>query len=460
VRRDIDSSYHFILPVTVGNLLLSMNRSSAALLLACVVALGAAPASAQSQKPRQIIKLDRIVAVVNNEVITRNSLEERTRLALKQLQQRGTAPPPRGVLERQLLERMITDWVQLHFARETGLRVDDVELERALGRIAEENKLSMPQLRAALERDGVPFNRFREDIRNEIILARLREREVNNKIVVTESEIDNFISTQQAQEGKSSEYNLSHILIVVPEQASPEQIQQRQSRAEQALAQLRGGADFRQIAATFSEAPDALQGGAMGWREASRLPALFVDALKGMRTGEISPLLRSANGFHILRLDDQRGSQAPVIVQQTRARHILVKTNELVSENDARNRLANLKERLDNKANFAELARVHSEDTSASKGGDLGWISPGDTVPEFERAMNALKPGEIGGPVRSPFGWHLIEVLERRNEDMSKERLRLMARQALRERKSDEAYQEWVRQLRDQAFIDIRLDEK
>lgn len=198
----------------------------------------------------------------------------------------------------------------------------------------------------------------------------------------------------------------------------------------------------------------------MGWRESARLPTIFVDALKTMRISEVSPLLRSANGFHILRLNDQRGSQTPVIVQQTRARHILIKTNELVSENEARNRLNNLKERLDNKGDFAELARVHSEDTSATRGGELGWVSPGDTVPEFERAMNALKPGEISAPVRSPFGWHLIQVLERRNEDMSKERLRLMARQALSARKSDEAYQEWVRQLRDQAFIDIRLEER
>jgi peptidyl-prolyl cis-trans isomerase SurA len=435
-----------------------MTSFRVSLLFACAFFLGVSAVSAQ--KPRQIIAIDRIVAVINNEVITRNALEERTIFALRQLRQQGTPPPARAVLEKQLLERLITDRVQLDVAKQTGLSVDDVELERAIGRIAEENKLSLPLLRAAIEKDGIPFDRFREDIRNEIILARLREREVSNKIVVTDSEIDNFINTQQTQTSGNDEYKLSHILVVVPEQASPEQIQLRQARAEQALAQLKGGADFRQVAATFSEAPDALQGGSMDWRESSRLPTIFVEALKTMRVGETSALLRSANGFHILRLNDQRGSQSPIIVQQTRARHILIKTNELISENDARSRLITLKERLDNKADFAELARVHSEDTSASRGGDLGWISPGDTVPEFERAMSALKPGEISAPVRSPFGWHLIQVQERRNEDMSKERLRLMARQALRARKSDEAYQEWVRQLRDQAFIDIRLDEK
>jgi len=427
-------------------------------LLACALALNAP--DVQAQKARAIVTIDRIVAVVNDEVITRLDLDERTKLAMKQLQQQGTPLPPVAVLEKQILDRMIADRVQLQFAKETGLRIDDAELERALGRIAEENKLSITQMRAEIEKSGVPFAKFREDIRNEIILTRLREREVDNKITITESEIDNFIATQKTQEGKSDEYNLSHILVVVPEKASPEQIQQRQNRAEEALAQLKGGADFRQVAASFSEAPDALQGGMMGWRETSRLPSIFVDALKTMRLGELSPVLRSANGFHILKLNDKRGAASPVIVQQTHARHILIKTNELVSESEARNRLNTLRERLENKADFAELARVHSEDSSAAKGGDLGWLSPGDTVPEFERAMNALKPGEISAPVRSQFGWHLIQVLERRNEDMSNERQRLAARQALRARKSDEAYQEWVRQLRDQASIEIRLEEK
>jgi peptidyl-prolyl cis-trans isomerase SurA len=429
-----------------------------AALLACALALNA-PA-AQAQKPRPIVTIDRIVAVVNDEVITRLDLDERTKLAMKQLRQQGTPLPPVAVLEKQILDRMISDRVQLQFAKETGLRIDDAELERALGRIAQDNKLSISQLRAAVEKDGVPYAKFREDIRNEIIVTRLREREVDNKITITEGEIDNFINTQKTQEGSGDEYNLSHILIVVPEKASPEQIQLRQNRAEEALAQLKSGTDFRQVAAAFSEAPDALQGGLMGWREASRLPAIFVDAVKPMRPGELGPVLRSANGFHILRLNDKRGTSSPVIVQQTHARHILIKTNELVSESDARNRLNTLKERLENKADFAELARVHSEDSSAAKGGDLGWLSPGDTVPEFERAMNALKPGEISAPVRTQFGWHLIQVLGRRNEDMSKERQRLAARQALRARKSDEAYQEWVRQLRDQASIEIRLEEK
>jgi peptidyl-prolyl cis-trans isomerase SurA len=306
----------------------------------------------------------------------------------------------------------------------------------------------------------VPYARFREDIRNEIIMTRLREREVENKIVVAESEIDTFLSTQREQQGRKEEYDLSHLVVVVPENASPEQIQTRRARAEQAQAQLKAGADFRQVAAAFSDAPDALQGGSLGWREADRLPTIYFEAAKNMAPLEVSDILRSPNGFHIIRVNARRNSEAPVMVQQTHARHILIKTNELVSENEARARLRNLKERLDNKVSFTELARAHSEDASAPKGGDLGWLLPGDTVPEFERAMNALKPGEISEPVRSPFGWHLIEVLERRNQDMSKERTRLVARQTLRARKSDEAYAEWVRQLRDRAYVELRLEDR
>ena len=433
-------------------------------LLVCGLLAGATLSAVHAQDTpaarRSPVVVDRIVAVINDEVVTRVELEDRMRIAVRQLQQQGTPLPPPDVIRRQLLERVITDRVQLQFARETGLRVDDADLDRAINRIAQENKLTVPEMQQVLRKDGVPFAKFREDIRTEIALLRLREREVENKIVIAESEVENFLTTQQGQNARSEEFNISHILVVVPEQASPEQIQARRMRAEQALEQIRAGTDFRQVAAAYSEAPDALQGGSLGWREGERLPTLYYDAVKDLKPGEATAVLRSANGFHVLKLNEKRSSQAPLIVQQTRARHILIKTNELVSENEARNRLRTLKERLDNKADFAELARVHSEDASAARGGDLGWLSPGDTVPEFERAMDGLKPGEISDPVRSPFGWHVIQVVERRAQDMSQERRQLMARQALRARKSDEAYQEWVRQLRDRAYVELRLEER
>ena len=415
-----------------------------------------------AQKPAagRIALLDRIVAVVNEEVITRRDLDDRLKVVLTQLRQQGTPPPPPDVLEKQVLERMIYSRVQLQYAKETGLRVDDAQLEKALARIAEDNKISLAAMRDTLEKDGVSFAKFREDIRDEITMARLREREVDNKITVAESEVDNLLRTLQLQDGKVEEFNLSHILIRVPEQASPEQLRERRARAEQALAQIKGGADFRQFAAGFSEAPDAVQGGAMGWRELARLPAIFADAVRELKSGQVSGVLRSPNGFHLVRVNERRGQSAPLIVAQTHARHILIKTSELVSENDAKERLLKLKERLDNNADFAGLARLQSEDGSAARGGDLGWLSPGDTVPEFEKAMDALKLGQVSQPVRSPFGWHLIQILERRNQDMSQQQQRLQARLALRAQKADEAYQEWLRQLRDKAFVEYRLEEK
>ncbi len=431
----------------------------AALLLGAGAAYAQAPAQPQP-KPRQIVTIDRIVAVINDEVITRNDLSDRVKRAEEQLKRQGTTAPPRNELEKQILERMITDRAVVQFAKENGMRIDDLELDRAIDRIAQENQMIREQLRVTLEKDGVPFSKFREDIRTEILLARLREREVSDKIVVTDSEIDQLIAASQQGPGSNDEYNISHILVRVPENASPEQIQARQARAGEALAQLKAGASFAQVAASYSEAPDALQGGSMGWRDIARLPALFAEAVRGMKVGDLSSALRSPNGFHIVKLVERRGGQKTVMVQQSRARHILIKVSEVVSESEGRNRMRVLKERLDNKGDFAQLARSNSEDTSASKGGDLGWISPGDTVPEFERAMDALKPGEISEPVRSPFGWHLIQVQERRASDMTVERQRLAARQTLRERKGEEAFQEWVRRTRDVAYVEIRLDER
>ena len=427
---------------------------------ALLLALGTCARAAEPAGVRKVIPVDRIVAVVNDEVITDFDLRDQVKQVSTSLAKQGTPLPPRNVLERQVLERMINTRVQLQFAKESGVRIEDAQLERTLTRIAEDNKLTVAQMRDAIERDGMSFARFRDEVRDEIIIARLREREVDSRIVITDAEIDSFLQHAQSQGGKSEEYNLAHILVRVPEQASPDRIRDRQARAEAALAQLKSGVDFGQVSASYSDAAEALQGGVLGWREDNRLPTLFLDALKNMRVGEVSGVLRSPNGFHILKLVDKRGSQGPVMVRTTHVRHILIKTSELVSESEAKNRLLGLRERILNGADFAELARLHSQDGSSARGGDLGWISPGDTVPAFERAMDALKPNELSQPVGTEFGWHLIQVLERRDEDRSKERNRLAARQALRERKSDEAYQEWLRQLRDRAFVQVRLEDK
>jgi peptidyl-prolyl cis-trans isomerase SurA len=363
------------------------------------------------------------------------------------------------MLEKQLLERMITTRVMAQHARETGVRVDEQQVDRAIARIAEQNKFKADELEQYLREEGIEIARYREDLRNDIIVARLREREVESRITVSEAEVDRFLKGQQV-EGRNDEFNLLHILVTLPEAASPEQIQSRRLRAEEALARLRRGEDFKQVSATYSDAPNALQGGDLGWRPVGRLPTIFAQALGGMKPGDVSGVLRSPAGFHIIRLAEKRALSGKVLVEQVRARHILVRLSEIVGEQEARRRLDGMRRRIATGADFAEVARSQSEDASSARGGDLGWLSPGDTVPEFEQAMMALAPGEVSQPVRSPFGWHLIQVLERRKEDLTRERERQVARQSIRVRKGDEAFTDWVRQLRDRAFVEYRLDDR
>lgn len=406
-----------------------------------------------------VVLVDRVIAVVNSEVITSGEVAERVKAVTQQLRQQGTQLPPADLLGKQVLERLIMDRLQIQLAKETALQVDDLQLDRTVARVAENNKMSLTQFRQVLERDGIAFDRFREELRNEILISRLREREVDNRIVVTENEIDYYLSQQATSPDKQAEYNLSHIVLRLPEHASPEDVDRQRARAEQVLAQLRQGADFAKLAVGFSDAPDALQGGAMGWRSGDRLPDLFAQVLDGMKPGEVSGIIRSPAGFHLIKLLERRGGAATT-VEQTHARHILVKTSEIVSEDDAKRKLSNLRERIVNGADFGELAKVNSDDGSSIKGGDLGWIYPGDTVPQFERVMNSLKEGQLSEPFASPFGWHLLQVLERRKSDVSGERKRQEARLVLRERKADEAYQEWLRQLRDRAFVEYRTEER
>jgi len=418
------------------------------------------PSLVVAQSPRQPIAIDRVVAVVNDEAITQYELRDRLATVERQLRQRGTPLPAREVLEKQLLDRLIVDRVQIQFAKEVGLRIPDAELDAALRRIAENNRLALADFRAALERDGIDWRRFREDIRNEMTVARLREREVESRIVVSDGEIDNYLAHPE-QANQEALVTLGHIIVRVPEQADPGRLAQLRGRAEEALSRIRSGQDFGQVAASFSEAPDALTGGLIEPRTLDRLPTLYAEAAAKLKTGEVSGILRSPAGFHIIKLEERRGGSAVGgTIRQSRARHILIKVNELVSSDEAQHKMLGLKERLDNNGDFAELARLYSNDLSAAKGGDLGWLYQGDTVPDFERAMDALKIGEISKPVQSPFGWHIIQVLERKNAEAGDERKRLLARQALRERKSDEAYEDWLRQMRDRAYVEYRLEER
>jgi len=403
------------------------------------------------------VALDHIVVVVNEDVITKHELDAYLEKIRQQLKKQGTPLPAAKELEKQVMERMIIDMVQLQYAKESGLRIDDVQLDRALSRIAQQNNFAtLAEFRAKLAKEGVEFQKFREEIRSEITFTRLREREVDSKLVVSDNEIENYLAMQNKQAGKSEEVELAHILVQIPEQASAEKIKASKLRADQAWAQLKGGAQFAQVAAGFSDAKDALQGGSLGWRAVDRLPSIFQEALQHLQPGEISAVLRSPNAFHIIKFLDKRNKDTPVVITQTHARHILIKTSELTSESEAKSRLSEIKRRIDGGADFAEQAKLHSEDGSAAQGGDLGWVSPGAFVPEFERAMNALKPGQISGLVQSEFGWHLIQVIARRNADVSVEQKKQQAGMAIRAFKSDEAYQEWLRQLRDRAFVEYR----
>lgn len=424
------------------------------ILLCCLGSFQASPLFAGEPT-----EADRIVAVVGDDVITYHELRSRLDAALRQLQKQGTPLPSQAELEQQMLERLIMDRVQLQYARESGMVIDDLQLDQAIGRIAANNKMSIPQFRDALEKDGIQYARFREEIRSEMAMVRLREREVDGKLVISDGEIDNYLADQTAN-GGGDEYQLAHILLRAPEAASPEQLQKLKLRAEKALKRAQAGENFAELAAAFSDAPDALKGGDLGWRPLDRMPTLYAETASHLQPAQVSGLLRSSAGFHIVKLIGKRGGTIQASIQQTHARHILIRTNEVVSEGEARHKLENVRERIVNGIDFAEQARLYSQDGSAAKGGDLGWLSPGETVPDFERAMDALKPNELSPVIKSPFGMHLIQVIERREHDVSVERQRGVARQALRERKLDVAYQDWLRQLRDRTYVENRLQEE
>jgi len=403
--------------------------------------------------------VDRVVAVVNDEVITRYELNEQRRAVVAQLKRQGVAMPPDAELDAQVLERFINEKVQLQYAREYGVRADEEVVNASLQRIAAENKMSMQQFAAALRKDGVTIEKFRDELKNEIVLSRLRDREVESRVNVTDSEIENYLALAKAQGANQAEYQLAHILVLVPEQATPDQIETRKKRAEEASRQLKAGTAFGQVAAVFSDSNDAAQGGALGWRQADRLPTIYSEAANKLKPGETSDVLRSANGFHIVRLIEKRAGEQKSIVEQNKARHILVRVNDLVSESEAKGKIERLRDRIAAGAKFEDVAKLGSEDGSAQKGGELGWVSPGETVPEFEAAMVKAALNTVVGPVRTQFGFHLLEVTERRSQDVTTERTRQSARVALRERKADEAYQTWLRELRDRATVEVKLTE-
>ncbi|MGL4994960.1 MAG: peptidylprolyl isomerase [Deefgea sp.] len=406
----------------------------------------------------EIITADRVIAVVNRNAITQVELNQKMNTVRENLAKQNVKAPPDEVLQQQVLERMIIDQLQIQLAQQTGIRIDDNQLESAINRIAAQNQMSLPEFRKKLEETGMSWRGFRDQIRQEMLLSRLKDREIDNKVVVTESEIDDYLKL--AANKAQMEYDLAQIFIPLPENANPDQIQERRVKIQAARKELEAGASFASVAASYSADKNANSGGALGWRPAGSLPPAFTALLDKLQAGQLTDIVRSPAGFHVFKLIDKRSQQEQVVVEQTNARHILIRSNEIVSTTDAKQKLSQLRIRLINGEKFEDLAKAFSDDATAPKGGDLGWLNPGETVPEFERAMDALKIGEISSVIQSPFGFHLIRVDARRKQDVTLERARFKLRNELKQRKAEEQYDDWLRQLRDRAHIEIRLKDE
>jgi len=405
---------------------------------------------------RQMV--DRVVAVVNDDVITSSELADETKNIKQQLRAQRMSFPPDDVLQKQILERMIVLQIQLQEAERRHIRADDDTINSTVENIARQNHMTLMQFTQELSREGVDYNVFRKRIGDEITVNRLQQREVANRVTVSEQEIDDYLASQQAQGSPNEEYHLAHILVAIPEAATTEKIQAAKQKAQKILEQLRQGEDFSQTAVAQSDGQQALTGGDLGWRKLGQIPSLFADKVTLMKVGDVSDAIRSPSGFHIIKLLETRNNDAQHVVNQTKVRHILIKPDLILSSEEAKKRAQQLKQRILGGEKFSDLATSHSDDKgSASQGGDLGWVNPGDMVKPFEEAMNKLAVGEISDPVETRFGWHIIQVLDRRQFDDTEEYKRNQARETVRQRKIEPALTNWLRRIRDEAFVEVRL---
>lgn len=414
--------------------------------------------TSSSQPP--IEPVNGIAVVVNNEVITTQELRDRVRMIEQRLKAQGVALPPRTELQRQIVERLIVDRAQLQLARDTGLRVDDIMLDRAIARIAEQNKMTLQAFRNQIENDGMSYAEFRESVRDDILMQRIVDREVASKIQVPESEIDNFLLTQNADKKKNQEIELSQILIRIPENATPEMTAKIRKQAESVLKKVNNGSDFSQLAVTYSNSVEGLKGGSLGWRKQDRYPQLFTDAIADLKVGDTTGVIKSPSGFHILKLTGKRtNDSSSQSVLQSNVRHIMLKITPALTKEQAKHKLLEFKQRIENDgARFEDLAKKFSNDGAASRGGDLGWLYPGD-VPQFDRIISGLKAGQISAPIETSDGVHIIQLLGTKKDEVSPERQRMLARQLIHARKADEATIEWMHQLRDSAYVEIRSND-
>ena len=416
------------------------------------------PHTEDASPTRSQYPLNSIVAVVNEDIILSSELESTSREIVKQLNEKGTPIPNKAVLDKEVLEKLVMDSLQLQIAETNGITVDDSLLNNEIKGMAEENGVSLTEFRDILERDGYSYAQFRDDMRKQLTIMQVRRQMVASRIKVNDQEIDNLLATLKSSGQGSVEYHLGHILIAIPEAASPAEVQAAETRANNTLRRLRSGANFAEVAIIESDSQTALEGGDIGWRNLGQLPSMFLDTVKTMQVGDISDLIRSSGSFHIIKLLDKRGDERH-FVEQTKARHILLKPDDVNTDEEMRARIEQLEIRLRGGEDFATLALANSQDTlSAARGGDLGWMNQGDTVPEFEEAMNNLAPGEISSPVRSEFGWHLIQVQERRTHDSTEEYERSKVRNLIRSRKYEEELDLWLRRLRDESYVEYRID--
>jgi len=423
---------------------------------------GTLPGPTAARAPRSQL-VDEVVAVVNTDVITRQELISRADLVERTLRAQNRPLPSRADMLGEVLEQLILEHVQAQTAKESGIRVSDADVDRAVESVAQHNNLSVTQLKGKLAESGMPYDKYRQDLRQEILMARLREREVDSKVQVYDGEIDNFLAQQGGGAAATGEqqYNVAQILVPVAEEASAEQKAAARTKAENLLKQAQGGADFAKLARENSGAQDAAQGGELGLRPIGRLPAVFANAVIDMKAGQVAgQVIESPAGYHVIKLLEKRAPTTAIAtkVQQTQVRHILIKTGPTMSADDARRQLAGLRDRIVHGYDFAEAARRYSQDGSAGAGGELGWVSPGQLVPEFEQAMNQLKPGDVSQPVQSQFGVHLIQVEGRREAEVPVDRQRDYARSVIREQKVQAAYEDWLRELRDSAHVEYRVN--
>jgi len=406
------------------------------------------------------VQLNRIVATVNDNVIMQSELNNRMKVVMAQLEQQHAQLPPEAALKKQVLDRLIIENLQLQMAERGGIRIDDATLNKNMQKLAGQNHMTLDEFRQVLEKEGYDYVAFREQFRNQLTINRVRQQMVDSRVEVTEQEVDHLLDTAASFKDQNREYHLAHILVSVPEAASPEQVQAARKRVDDILERLKAGADFSKTAIAESDGQQALEGGDLGWRKTGQLPSFFTDVVGQLRKGQISDPIRTPSGFHLIKIVDIRGDDRHII-EQTHARHILLRPDTLTSEDDVKVRIQQLRDRIIQGEDFAKLARANSQDPgSGSKGGDLGWVTPGQMVPEFEKAMNELKVGEVSEPVKTRFGWHLIQVLDRREQDNTDEYRRTRARESIRQRKTDEELEIWLRRLRDESYVEYHLDDE